>query len=239
MFTSYFACANNSSYEKEDGGFVRTILGIAVCVLVWSSPAVCQPACEDDAVLKQVFAKHFGFSEFRGMTDDQIRDEIIVAPGTQRWREMASESEVGKAISDWVINIDVQAISSAQHLVRSVASEAGSYEPKSKTYTCEVSFDFDKGKLVSYVTLAILNSWLQLDNGIRVLELAASMNQAVKWADIEQSLNYRLRGLAERTASCVRRRVTFTVELKGSDFAVDLDSAPAYDQDCLRRHSSK
>ena len=52
------------------------------------------------------------------MTEAQIRDKIIAAPEMLHWRGMAKENEVGEAVANWVVNIDVQATISAQHLAR-------------------------------------------------------------------------------------------------------------------------
>lgn len=224
--------------HRKQGKTVRTIFGLAVGVFVVSSPAFSQPTCHDDAVLQQVVATYFGPSEYRGMTDAQIREKIIAAPEMQHWRDMAKKNEVGEAIADWVINIDVQATISAQHLVRSITVIPSSYEPNSKMYTCQATLEFDNEKLIPYLTLATLNSWLQKENGIRELDMGASMNEMGKWQAAEHFLSPRLRQIAERIASCVRKRVTFTVQPSKSDFTIDLDSMPAYDQDCVMRSST-
>jgi hypothetical protein len=70
---------------------VRTIFGLAVAVLAVSSPAFSQPTCDDDAVLQRLVATYFGLSEYRGMTEAQIRDKIIAAPEMLHWRGMAKE----------------------------------------------------------------------------------------------------------------------------------------------------
>ena len=139
---------------------MRTIFALAVGVLALSSPAFSQPTCADDAVLQQVVAAYFGLSQYRVMTEAQIRDKIIAAPEMQHWRDMAKESEVGEAIANWVINIDVQATISAQHLVRSITATQSSYKPNSEMYTCQATLEFDNEKLISYLTLQTLNSWL-------------------------------------------------------------------------------
>ena len=150
---------------------MRTIFALAVGVLAVSSPAFSQPTCDENAVLQQVVARYFGLSEYRGMTDAQIRDKIIAAPEMQHWRDMAKKNEVGEAIANWVINIDVQATISAHHLVRSITAIPSSYEPNSKMYTCQATLEFDNEKLILYLTLQTLNSWLQTANGIHVLDL--------------------------------------------------------------------
>jgi hypothetical protein len=99
--------------------------------------------------------------------------------------------------------------------------------------TCQVTLEFDNEKLISYLALQILNSWLQSANGIHVLDLAASMNDMGKWLVAEHTLSPQLRQIAERMASCVRKQVKFTVEPSKSDFTISLDSMPAYDQDCV------
>ena len=169
------------------------------------------------------------------MTEAQIRDKIIAAPEMLHWRGMAKENEVGEAIANWVINADVRATISAQHLVRSITATPSSYEPNSQMYTCQVTLEFDNEKLISYLTLQALNSWLLSANGIHVLDLAASMNEMGKWLVAEHSLSPSLRQIAERMAFCVRQQVTFTVEPSKSDFTIGLDSMPAYDQDCVMR----
>jgi hypothetical protein len=214
---------------------VRTIFGLTVAVLASSSPAFSQPTCDDDSVLQRLVATHFGLSEYRGMTEAQIRDKIIAAPEMLHWRGMAKESEVGGAVADWVVNTDVQATISAQHLVRSITATLSSYEPNSKMYTCQATLEFDNEKLISYLTLQILNSWLLSANGIHVLDLTASMNDMGKWLVAERTLSPQLRQIAERMASCVRKEVKFTVEPSESDFTISLDSVPAYDQDCIMR----
>jgi hypothetical protein len=108
---------------------VRTIFASAVAVLLASSPAFSQPACNDDEVLQQLVTKYFGLSEYKGMTDAKIRDKIIVTPEMQHWRDMAKKNEVGEAIANWVIDIDVQATISTQYLVRSVTALQTSFEP--------------------------------------------------------------------------------------------------------------
>ena len=204
-------------------------------VLAVSSPAFSQPTCDDDAVLQQFVVTYFGLSEYRGMTEAQIRDKIIAAPEMLHWRGMAKENEVGEAIANWVVNTDVRATISAQHLVRSVTAKPSSYETNSKMDACQATLEFDNEKLISYLTLQTLNSWLQSANGIHVLDLAASMNDMGKWLIAEHSLSPSLRQIAERMASCVRKRVTFTLEPSKSDFTIGLDSLPAYDQDCVMR----
>ena len=213
---------------------MRTLFGLAMGVLA-VSPAFSQPTCDDNAVLQQVVATHFGLSEYRGMTDAQIRHKIIAAPEMLHWRGMAKENEVGEAIANWVINTDVRATISAQHLVRSVTATPSSYERNLKMYTCRAILEFDNEKLISYLTLQTLNSWLQSANGIHVLDLAASMNDMGKWLIAEHSLGPSLRQIAERMASCVRKQVTFTLEPSKSDFTIGLDSMPAYDQECVMR----
>jgi hypothetical protein len=224
-----------ASDAKKQGRTVRTIFGLAVAVLAVSSPAFSQPTCDDDAVLQQFVATYFGVSEFRGMTEARIRDKIIAAPEMLHWRGMAKENEVGEAIANWVINTDVRATILAQYLVRSITATPSSNEPNSNMYTCQATLEFDNGKLISYLTLQTLNSWLQSANGIHVLDLAASMNDMGKWLVAEYSLSSSLRQIAERMASCVRKQVTFTVEPSKSDFNIGLDSMPAYDQDCVMR----
>ena len=214
---------------------MRTIFGLAVSVLAVSSPAFSQPTCDDDAVLQRLVATYFGLGEYRGMTEAQIRDKIIAAPEMLHWRGMAKENEVGEAIANWVVSTDVRATISAQHLVRSITATPSSYEPNSKMYTCQVTLEFDNEKLISYLTLQTLNSWLQSANGIHVLDLAASMNDMGKWLVAEHILSPQLRQIAERMASCVRKQVKFTVEPSKSDFNIGLDSMPAYDQDCVMR----
>ena len=206
-----------------------------VAVLAVSSPAFSQPTCDDDAVLQQFVATYFGASEYRGMTEAQIRDKIIATPEMLHWRGMAKENEVGEAIANWVINTDVRAIISAQYLVRSITATPSSNETNSKMYTCQATLEFDNEKLISYLTLQTLNSWLQSANGIHVLDLAASMNDMGKWLVAEHSLSPSLRQIAERMASCVRKQVTFTVEPSKTDFNIGLDTTPAYDQDCVVR----
>jgi len=217
---------------------VRAIFGLAVSVFVVSTPAFSQPTCDDAAVLQQVVATYFGLSEYRGMTDAKIRERIIAAPEMQHWKDLAKENQVGEAIADWVINIDVEATISAQHLVRNTTAIPISYEPNSKLYKCQATLEFHNEKLISYLTLATLNSWLQLQNGIRDLDMGVSMNEMGKWQAVEHSLSPRLRQIAERIASCVRKRVTFTVQPSKSDFTIALDSMPAYDQDCVMRSST-
>jgi hypothetical protein len=217
---------------------VGTIFGLALGVLAVSSPAFSQPTCDEDAVLQQVVAMYFGLGEYRGMTDAHIRDKIIAAPEMQHWRDMAKKNEVGEAIANWVINIDVQATTSAQHLVRSITAIPSSYDPNLKMYTCQATIEFDNEKLIPYLTLQTLNSWLQSANGIHVLDVEASMNDTGKWQTVERSLSPRLRQITERIASCVRKRVTFTVQPSKSDFTIGLDSMPAYDQDCVMRSST-
>ena len=214
---------------------MRTIFGLAVAILAVSSPAFSQPTCDDDAVLQRLVATYFGFSEHRGMTEAQIRDKIIAAPEMLHWRGMAKESEVGEAVANWVVNIDVQATISAQHLVRSITATPSSCEPNSKMCTCQATLEFDNERLISYLALQILNSWLQSANGIHVLDLAASMNDMGKWLVAEHTLSSQLRQIAERMASCVRKQVKFTAEPSKSDFTISLDSMPAYDQDCVIR----
>ena len=171
------------------------------------------------------------------MTDAQIRDKIIAAPEMQHWRDMSKRNEVGEAIANWVINIDVQAIVSAQHLVRSITATPTSYEPNSKTYTCQVTFDFDNEKLIPYLTMVTLNSWLRLENSIHDLDVGAAMSDMEKWHVVEHSLGLRLRQIAEGITSCVRKYVMFTVHPSQSGFTIDLDSRPALDQDCAMRSS--
>jgi len=169
------------------------------------------------------------------MTDAQIRDKIIAAPEMQHWRDMSKKNEVGEAIANWVIDIDVQATISAQHLVRSITTTPRSYEPNSKMYTCEATLEFDNEKLISYLTLQALNSWLQTANGIHVLDVGASMNDMGKWLAVEQSLGPPMRQITERIASCARKRITFTVEPSKSDFTTSVDTVSAFDQDCVMR----
>ena len=214
---------------------MRTIFRLAVTVLAVSSPAFSQPTCDDDAVLQQFVVTYFGVSEYRGMTEAQIRDKIIAAPEMLHWRGMAKENEVGETIANWVVNTDVRATISAQHLVRSITATPSSYETNSKMYTCQATLEFDNEKLISYLTLQTLNSWLQSANGIHVLDLAASMNDMGKWLIAEHSLSPSLTQIAERMASCVRKQVTFTLEPSKSDFTIGLNSLPAYDQDCVMR----
>lgn len=214
---------------------MRTIFGLAVAILAVSPPAFSQPTCDDDAVLQRLVATYFGFSEHRGMTEAQIRDKIIAAPEMLHWRGMAKESEVGEAVANWVVNIDVQATISAQHLVRSITATPSSCEPNSKMCTCQATLEFDNERLISYLALQILNSWLQSANGIHVLDLAASMNDMGKWLVAEHTLSSQLRRIAERMASCVRKQVKFTAEPSKSDFTISLNSMPAYDQDCVIR----
>ncbi len=206
-----------------------------MAVLAVSSPAFSQPTCDDDAVLQQVVARYFGLSEYKGMTDAQIRDEIIVAPEMQHWTDMSKKNEVGEAIANWVIDIDIQAIISAQHLVSSITATPSSYEPNSKTYTCQATLEFDKEKLISYLTLQALNSWLQTANGIQVLDLGASMNDMGKWLAVERSLGPPMRQFTDRMASCVRKQITFAVEPNKPDFNISLDAVSAFDQDCVMR----
>ena len=214
---------------------MRTIFGLAVGVLAVSSPAFSQPTCDEDAVLQQVVARYFGLSEYRGMTDAQIRDKIIAAPKMQHWRDMSKKNEVGEAIANWVINIDVHAAISAQHLVRSITATPSSYEPNSKMYTCQATLEFDNEKLISYLTLQALNSWLQSATGIHLLDVGASMNDMGKWLALEHSLSTPLRQITEKMASCARKRITFTVEPSKSDFTISLDTVSAFDQDCMMR----
>jgi hypothetical protein len=212
---------------------MRTIFGLAVAVLVVSSPAFSQPKCDDDAVLQRLVATYFGLSEYRGMTEAQIRDKIIATPEMLHWRGMAKENEVGEAVANWVVNIDVQAAISAQQLVKGITATPSSCELNSKMCTCQATLEFDNEKLISYLALQILNSWLQSANGIHVLDLAASMNDMGKWLVAEHALSPQLRQIAERMAACVRKQVKFTVEPSKSDFTVSLDSMPVYDQDCV------
>lgn len=213
---------------------MRTIIALAVGVLA-VSPAFSQPTCDENAVLQQVVATHFGLSEYRGMTEAQIRNKIIAAPEMLHWRGMAKENEVGEAIANWVINTDVRATISAHYLVKSITAIPSSYEPNSKMYRCQATLEFDNEKLILYLTLQTLNSWLQTANGIHTLDLAASMNDMGKWLVVEHSLSPQLRQIAERMAPCVRKQVTFTVEPSEFDFTIGLDSMPAYDQDCVMR----
>ncbi len=217
---------------------LRATFGLAVGVFVVSSSAFSQPTCDDDAVLQQVVATYFGLSEYRGMTDAQIREKITAAPQMKHWRDMAKENEVGEAIANWVINIDVQATVSAQHLVRSITAIPRFYDPNSKMYTCQATPEFDNEKLIRYLTLETLNSWLYSANGIRDLDAGSSMNEMGKWRAMEHFLSDRLRQIAERIASCVRRRITFTVQPSKSNFTIELDPMPAYDQDCVMTSST-
>ena len=58
---------------------------------------------------------------------------------------MAKKNEVGEAIANWVINIDVQATISAQQLVRSITAIPSYYDPNLKMYTCQATIEFDNG----------------------------------------------------------------------------------------------
>ena len=217
---------------------MRTVFGLALGVFVVSTPAFSQPTCNDDAVLQQVVAEYFGLSEYKAMTDAQIREKLLAAPETQHWRDMAKKNEVGEAIADWVINIDAEAAISAQHLVRSITAVPSSYEPNTKIYTCQATLEFDNEKLIKYLILATLNSWLHSENGISELDRWVSINNMGKWQAMEHSLSLRLREIAEKVASCARTRVTFTVQPSKSDFTISLDSLPTYDQDCVLRSST-
>ena len=99
---------------------MRKIFGLAVGVFVVSTSAFSQPTCNDVAVLQQFASGYFGLSEYKGMTAAQIREKIFATPEMLHWRGMAKESEVGEAVANWVVNIDVQATISAQHLVRGI-----------------------------------------------------------------------------------------------------------------------
>jgi hypothetical protein len=209
---------------------VRTIFASAMVVLVASSS---QPTCNDTEVLQELVTKYFGLGEYKGMTDAEIRDKIIIAPEMQHWRDIAKENEVGEAIANWVIDIDVQAIISARYLVKSITVLPTSYEPNSKMYTCQATFNFDNEKLNPYLTLVTLNSWLRLEDFVHDLNVGVVMNNMEKWHAVEQSLDLRLRQIAERITSCVRKQVSFTVQPSYSGFSTDFDSKPAIDQVCL------
>ena len=214
---------------------MRIIFASAVAVLLASSPAFSQPTCNDDELLQQLVTKYFGLSEHKGMTDAKIRDKIIVAPEMQHWRDIAKKNDVGEAIANWIIEIDLQAIISARYLVRGATALPTSYEPNSKLYTCQATFDFDDEKLIPYLTLVILNSWLRLDGFIHDLNVGVAMNNMEKWHAVEQSLDLRLRQMAQRIAPCVRKYVTFTVQPSNSGLTIDLDWRPSIDQDCVVR----
>ncbi len=125
---------------------MRALLGLAAIAIVGSSPALSQPGCNDDTVLRQVVSDYLGLSEFAGMTDAEIRDKLIAAPQTQHWRDMAKVNAVGEAIASWVFDIDIQATISAQHLVRSITAMSSSYEQDSNAYRCQATLDFDMRK---------------------------------------------------------------------------------------------
>ncbi len=212
-----------------------TLFGLTMVAFVGSSSTPSQPRCNDDTVLQQVVSQYIGLSEYAGMTDAKIRDEIIAAPQMQHWRDLARESVVGEAIASWVFDIDIQATIAAQHLVKSITAISSSYEQDSSTYRCQVTLDFENDNLIPYLTLAALNAWLQLDNGNDNLNAAASANEMAKWRPAEHVLSSRLRHAAETMASCVRKRVTFTIYPGKSAFTIGLDTRSAFEQDCLMR----
>jgi hypothetical protein len=226
-----FCCA------QEVGQNVRYIYAF-VGVFVASSSAFPQPICDDHEVLQQVMIRYFGLAEFKGMTDAEMRQKIILAPEMQHWRAMAKKNEVGEAIAKWVIDIDVDAIIAARHLVRSVTALPIAYESNSKKYTCQAAFDFDNEKLIPYLTLVTLNSWLRLETSIQDLDLGIAMNNMEKWYAAGRSLDRRLRQIAERITSCVRKNVSFTIQPSAAGFTIDLEPAPALGQDCVMRSSA-
>ncbi len=210
---------------------------LIVGVVVASTPAFSQPTCDDDAVLEAAMARYFGLSEYKGMTDTQIRERLVGTPEMQHWKLIAKENEVGEAIANWVINIDLKAIISTQHLVTRVTTTSSSYDPNSKMYTCQATLEFDNEEMISYLTLVTLNSWLYSANGIQMLDAGASMNDMAKWRAVEGSLSSQLQQIAKRIASCVRKRVSFTVQPSQSGFTIGEESMAPYDRDCLMRSS--
>ena len=150
----------------------------------------------------------------------------------------SKKNQVGEAIAKWVIGIDVDAIIAARHLVRSVTALPSAYESNSSKYECQATFDFDNEKLIPYLTLATLNSWLRLETSIQDLDLGVAMNNMEKWYAAERSLDRLLRQIAEGITSCVRKNLIFTIQPSAAGFTIDLDSAPALDQDCVKRSSA-